>query len=81
LEETIMKMQPTLILSGMAAGAIAAALVLSPNASAAPGAPSCGAASQVQAACQSPGNYQGTFAPQVQQPSEFQYPYGWLQNL
>lgn len=76
-----MKLQPTLILSGMATGAVAAAIVLSPNASAQPVAPICDVTGQVQSFCKSAGNYQGNFSQQVPQLTQFEYPYGWLQTL
>jgi hypothetical protein len=74
-----MRMHPTLILSGMAAGAAAAAIVLAPNASAEPSAPPCHAIGQAENVCQSPGNYQGDFSQPVEQPSQFEFP--WLQGM
>jgi hypothetical protein len=71
-------MHPTLIPSGMAAGAVAAALALAPNASAEPGTPPCHLTGQSQTMCQSPGNYQGDFPQPVEQPSQFDFP--WLQG-
>jgi hypothetical protein len=76
-----MKIQPTLILSGMAAGAVAAAIALAPNASAATESPSCHDAGQAAAVCQSPGNYEGDFSQPVEQPVPFEYPYGFLQSI
>jgi hypothetical protein len=72
-DASTMKIQPTLILSGMATGAVAAAIALSPNASAQPVAPVCDVTGQVQSGCQSPGNYQGNFSALVRQPSQFGY--------
>jgi hypothetical protein len=74
-----MRMHPTLILSGMAAGAAAAAIALAPNASAAPITPPCHVAGQAENVCQSPDNYQGDFSQSVQQPSQFEFP--WLQGM
>ncbi len=76
-----MKMHPTLVLSGMAAGAVAAAIALSPNASAQPNAQSCHVIGQARSVCQSPGNYEGDFSQPIHQPSPYEYPYGWLQAL
>jgi hypothetical protein len=74
-----MKMHPTLILSGMAAGAVAAAIALAPNASAEPAAPPCHVSGQAQNVCQSPGNYQGDFSHPVEQPSQVEFP--WLAGM
>jgi hypothetical protein len=76
-----MRMHTTLILSGMAAGAVAAAMALAPNASAQTGMPSCHAAGEPVNVCHSRGDFQGDFSQPIQQPSQFQYPYGWLQGL
>ncbi|BBY30674.1 hypothetical protein [Mycolicibacterium sediminis] len=76
-----MTFQPTLILTGLAAGAIAAGIALAPNASAALGSPSCQDGAQSSTICQSPGNYQGTFGPTTQAPSQFGYPFGFLQGF
>jgi hypothetical protein len=77
-EIDVMRMHPTLILSGMATGAVAAAIALAPNASAEPSAPTCNLAGQAQNVCQSPGNFQGDFSHPVEQPSTFEFP--WLQG-
>lgn len=74
-----MKLHPTLILSGMAAGAVAAGIALAPNASAEPASPSCHVTDQTQNVCQTPGNYQGDFSQPVQQPSQVEFP--WLQGM
>jgi hypothetical protein len=74
-----MKIHSTLILSGMAAGAVAAGIALAPNASAEPTAPSCHATDSAQNVCQSPGNYQGDFSHSVEQPSQVEFP--WLQGM
>jgi hypothetical protein len=71
-------MNATLILSGMAAEAAAAAIALAPNASAAPSTPPCHLTGESQNTCQSAGNYRGGFSAPVQQPSQFEFP--WLQN-
>jgi hypothetical protein len=76
-----MKIQPTLILTGLAAGAVAAGIALAPNASASVSAPACSSAGQSSTVCQSPGNYQGQFGPTVQAPAPWAYPYGFLTDL
>jgi hypothetical protein len=75
------RMHPTLILSGMAAGAVAAAIALAPSASAQPGTPSCHGGSHAANVCQSGGDFQGDFSQPITDPSPFQYPYGWLQGI
>jgi hypothetical protein len=73
-----MKIQPTLILAGLAAGAVAAGISLAPNASAATELASCQNRGQETTVCQTPGNYEGQFAPTIEAPSQFEYPYGFL---
>ena len=76
-----MTFQPTLILTGLAAGAIAAGIALAPNASASLGSPACQDGVQSSTICQSPGNYQGRFEPTTEAPSQFEYPYGFLSGI
>ena len=76
-----MRMHATLILSGMAAGAVVAAIALAPSASAQTGMASCHAAGEAADVCHSRGDFKGDFSQPSQQPSRFQYPYGWLQGL
>ncbi|MBJ7383963.1 MAG: hypothetical protein JHC55_05675 [Mycolicibacterium sp.] len=73
-----MLIQPTLILAGLAAGAVAAGISLAPNASAATELASCQNRGQETTVCQTPGNYEGQFAPTIEAPSQFEFPYGFL---
>ncbi len=74
-----MTVQPTLILAGLAAGAIAAGIALSPSASA--DAPSCSDGARTPAVCETPGDYEGRFGPTAPAPSPFEYPYGFLTGI
>lgn len=80
-----MGLHPTFILTGMAAGAIAAGIVLAPSAvtstSAAPSAQTCHDAGPSATVCQAPGDWRGDFAPQIQQAAVSAYPFGWLEAL
>lgn len=62
----------TLILSAMAAGAVAAGIALAPNASAEE--PTCRTTPDTSVVCQSPGEYEGNFSePSTPQP-QFPFP-------